>query len=601
MKGNLLFGKEKGKKKKIIIIAVSLITVLVIIGGTAFFMLRKNKTVSFPFGQGGMGAGFQLSEDWIGVSGVISVGMTEETFEVENLSSAPVIEEVYVSSSQEIAEGDKVLKLTEESIAEARKELEKTLTEAELACRAGVIEYEQNKITAQYDYQSSLLAGEQASEVYQETIEGLTDSVTKAEEELADAKEQIEEYSSYVNDNSYRSYFKVDEYQALYDENLQVLKDKMEEWGVSWEQVTGSGGTPGGGGAYSYASILSSLYQVLVQNEKDLEQAQSDYEDAVANAAFELQTLQLSLPSLEQAVTEAKENYEVQAGQAKLTYEQTLATAERAESDYETALEKAESDYEDARDNLELFENSVGDGYFYASGSGTILRVMAQAEQELTEDSVLFLYSNPEEMSVTVSVDQTDIAKLTVGEEAYVMTSGGSGYSGSIAAIYPVTSSDSRTNVTYSVKVVLEGDTSELTENQSVTVIFGASAEDIEAMQSTGKGGNAPGQMPERTDGNTPGQMPEGTDGNAPGQMPEGTNGNAPGQMPEGTDGNTPGQSPEGTDGNTPGQPPERTDGNAPGQSPEGTDGNTPGQMPEGTDGSTSDNGNGQKGEAAAQ
>ena len=223
----------------------------------------------------------------------------------------------------------------------------------------------------------------------------------------------------------------------------------MEEWGVSWEQVTGSGGTPGGGGAYSDASILSSLYQVLVQNEKDLEQAQSDYEDAVANAAFELQTLQLSLPSLEQAVTEAKENYEVQAGQAKLTYEQTLATAERAESDYETALEKAESDYEtlksdyeDARDNLELFENSVGDGYFYASGSGTILRVMAQAEQELTEDSVLFLYSNPEEMSVTVSVDQTDIAKLTVGEEAYVMTSGGSGYSGSIAAVYPVTSSE---------------------------------------------------------------------------------------------------------------------------------------------------------------
>ena len=204
-------------------------------------------------------------------------------------------------------------------------------------------------------------------------------------------------------------------------------------------------------------------------------------------------------------------------------------------------------------------------------------------------------------MSVTVSVDQTDIAKLTVGEEAYVMTSGGSGYSGSIAAIYPVTSSDSRTNVTYSVKVVLEGDTSELTANQSVTVIFGASAEDIEAMQSTGKGGNTPGQMPERTDGNTPGQSPEGTDGNAPGQMPEETDGNTPGQMPEETDGNAPGQMPERTDGNTPGQMPEGTDGNAPGQMPEGTDGNTPSQMPEGTDGSTSDNGNGQKGEAAAQ
>ena len=44
--------------------------------------------------------------------------------------------------------------------------------------------------------------------------------MTKAEEELQEAEDDIAEYESYVNDGSYKSYFKVDEYQAIYDENL---------------------------------------------------------------------------------------------------------------------------------------------------------------------------------------------------------------------------------------------------------------------------------------------------------------------------------------------------------------------------------------------
>ena len=109
-----------------------------------------------------------------------------------------------------------------------------------------------------------------------------------------------------MNDGSYKSYFKVDEYQAIYDENLKALTDKMDEWGISWSQVTGSGGgstqlsadvsgnnaQPQSGGT-SNASILASLYSILEQNLKDLEEAEDKYEDAVTNASFNLQTLQL--------------------------------------------------------------------------------------------------------------------------------------------------------------------------------------------------------------------------------------------------------------------------------------------------------------------
>ena len=529
---------RKGRKKWVI---ATLILVLAIGGGsvTAVVILHKNGNTT-EFSMPGNMAGLTLTEDMVAALGVTNVGITEETFDVENLTTDLEIEEVYAVSGEEVTAGDKILKLTEDSVAEARKELERALEDAELAYRTGKIEYEQNLITAEYTKDSAILTGQQAKEVYDETVASLQSAVTKAEEELQDAEDDIAEYESYVNDGSYKSYFKVDEYQAIYDENLKALTDKMDEWGVSWSQVTGgaSGSVLGSGGQDGNSSnvkTLASLYSVLEQNLKDLEEAQEKYDDAVTNASFNLQTLQLKLPSLQQAVTEAKENYEIQLAQAKLTYETSLSSAERAESDYNTTVEKAESDlaslkstYEDAKENLELFESSVGDGYFYASEDGTILRTMVRAEQDLTSDAVVFVYSNPKELTVTVSVDQSDIAKLTVGDSAYVQSSAGSGFTGVITAIDPVSSSSSRTSVTYSVtvQITVEDEESSLSANESVTVVFGMTEEEIEQLQQNmqGRPGDVSGgdAMPQGGPGN--GEMPQ-SDSNRDG-MPQGDSGN---------------------------------------------------------------------------
>lgn len=498
----IFFSRKKNKKW----IIVALVLVLTLGGGSvaAVVILHKNNSQS-EFSMPGNMAGLTFTEDMIAASGVTNVGITEASFDVENLTTELEIEEVYAVSGEEVTAGDKILKLTEDSVEEARKELERALEDAELAYRTGAIEYEQNLITAEYTRDSAILTGQQAKDVYDETVASLQSAVTRAEEELQDAEDDIAEYESYVNDGSYKSYFKVDEYQAIYDENLKALTDKMDEWGISWSQVTGSGGgstqlsadvsgnnaQPQSGGT-SNASILASLYSILEQNLKDLEEAEDKYEDAVTNASFNLQTLQLKLSSLQQAVTEAKENYEIQQAQAKLTYETSLSGAERAESDYNTTVEKVKSDlaalkstYEDAKENLELFESSVGDGYFYASEDGTILRTMVRAEQALTSDAVVFVYSNPKELTVTVSVDQSDITKLTVGDSAYVQSSAGSGYTGVITAIDPVSSSSSRTSVTYSVTVQInvEDEEDSLSANESVTVVFGMTEEEIEQLQ----------------------------------------------------------------------------------------------------------------------
>lgn len=504
---------------------------------------------------------FSITEEMTVASGVTGVGVTEEIFEVEELTAGLEIEEVYISAEDVVEKGSKVLKLSETSIAEAREELEKTGREAELAYRAGKIEYEQSKITLEYDRDSKVLSGKQAEAVYDATLSGLQDSVDKAREELQEAEEEIAEYQSYVNDQSYKSYFKVDEYQAAYDETLEALKDRMEDWGVSWSQVTGAGGANAGGtgvsssgssvsdgagtpssgrgtgtpssgngasdgaGTPSFGNwtavrtatvsgnnetggdgtggttgdnaadhdtpqstgpssdqiqVLASLYKVLEKQAKKLEQAEDEYEDAVVNAAFELQTLELQIPELKQKVTEAEKNYETEVLQAKVTYEKALANAESAQSDYETALRKAEtnyeklkSDWEDAEENLKLFEESVGDGYFYASCSGTVLRTMVRAGEELSAEGMIFLYSNPEEMTVTVSVNQTDIADIALEEKVYIQTEEHGAFEGVVTKIDPVSDSDSRTNVTYSVVVKFIGDMEAVPANESAIAVFG--------------------------------------------------------------------------------------------------------------------------------
>lgn len=92
---------------------------------------------------------------------------------------------------------------------------------------------------------------------------------------------------------------------------------------------------------------------------------------------------------------------------------------------------------------------------------------------------MIFAYSNPEQISVSVSVGQDDIAKLYVGETASVVIADHGNYSGVIETINPVALSNSRTSVSYAVTVNLQGDVSGLDANLTASVIFGGDASGI--------------------------------------------------------------------------------------------------------------------------
>ncbi len=493
-------------KRKILLITGSIVVIILALVLVGVFVLKQKKADSGFRGMDNFQNMALDMENMVVASGITSAGMIQELFEVEGMTEGLLVEEIYITSGDEVAQGDKILKLSDDSVTEAREELEQLLREADLAYRSGSIEYEQSLIEAEYNKNSAILQGNQAKEVYTETIASLSDSVEQAEEKLQEAKDDIAEYQEMI-DQGYYEYYKVGEYQALYDENLDLLKDLMEEWGANWSEVTGSGGGSGSASRSNNSSgdgsgtdadkaesaspdsgqlkVLQSLYRILEDNLNDCESAQEQYEEAVRSAALEKQMLEFGLSELESNLVDAKANYETQLLQAELTYEQSLATANRAESDYEAEIEKAESDYEalkdakeSAEENLKLFESLVGDGYYYATGSGTVLRTMLRANQYMNENSVVFMYNNPDEMTVSVSVGQADVNKLTVGDAAYIQSENSGSFEGVVTKIDPISGSDSRTNVSYTVTVTLTVDSGQLSTNETVTVLLGGGSSD---------------------------------------------------------------------------------------------------------------------------
>ncbi|MBR5994127.1 MAG: HlyD family efflux transporter periplasmic adaptor subunit [Lachnospiraceae bacterium] len=473
------------KKKKAIKNILIIVAILLAVGGTVFFLLLYKKSQEgatdkglFSFGlTDASGNEVTASADMFAVYGITSVDSSEVTFPVDGMTSSLEIEEIYVNTGDTVSEVTAILKFTDESVETVREELTAALRTKELAYRAAKIEYEQNKITYAYDEKTTELEGKQAGTVYNETIATLSSSVDKAKKTLAEANEKLSEYEEAMKNNSY--YEEYVNAQAVYDEDLAVIKEKLAEWGVSWEEIT-----RGVRENYStlhdqYVTILSKYYSVLEADAKAVESAQTAYEESTSTLAAEMEMLKLSIPGLEADYANAQKTYDTSILEAKLTKEQTINKADSASKEYETNIEKAKADYEqseddylDAKEALDTFEKCAGTGTFYATEKGNIIRTNARKGRSITSGSSIYTVSNPESMTVSVSIGQENIAKISVGDSSIVYLEDSGTYSAVIKTINPVSSSNQGL-VTYSVTLEMTGNFTGLSANETVTVYLG--------------------------------------------------------------------------------------------------------------------------------
>ena len=521
---------DKFGRKKLVIAAIVIVVIVgIAVGGGIRF--GKNKNVGERTGRD-MPQMPGMREDVISASGLTSTGMIEEKYELDFLETALYVEEAYLSGGDVVEAGEAVFKVSDETLEAAREELEKAATEADLAYRQGVIDYETQRLEAESTCDQAEINKEYARAEYDSALEQAKQQVETLTKQVEEAQELYDEYKAAVESNYYYTYYHVEELKQVYYDNFTYLMKLYEDWNIeelnerypnsgssgmsgSMSGGTGNsssaengndsggdmsggmqggrsgGGMTDGGSFYDEDSGKLSVYEMmdeLVQkNGDEYEAALENYERKTKTATASLESTRSDLATLQAELEEAKLEYEKQVIAGKADYETTIAESENAESVYDTEIKKLDEELEalkdekeEAEENLALFESTIGDGFFYTKSAGTVMVNMVRAGNYLSGDSILIAYSNLETVTVAASVAQEDIADIAVDDSAYVMINEYGDYEGTVTSIDPVSSSDSRSSVTYTVTVELSGDMEGLESNLTAYVYFGKPEEGMQ-------------------------------------------------------------------------------------------------------------------------
>ena len=467
---------------------------------------------------------FNSASSMVMAAGTTSVDVKAVAFEVDFLEDTSLyVEEVYLANGDSVKAGDPYIKFTEESIADAREELEAAALSAQLAYRNGQISDGESRLQAKYTYDTAMLEAQFAKQVYDDTIAQLDADYAQSSKTYEEAQQEYNEYLGRVQNQTFYEDYEIASLKKAYEDARELYMERKEYWEVTDDELNSGASAPAGFGGMErqaqqserkwIVKTMSLLEQEAEKAEEEYNTALEEYEAEIASAELTLQKLQNQLETAREDFTDAEVSYQKQSLSAKTVYETAVAKGKTAQEDYDTqlaslkdSLDRLEDAKEEADSNLALFEALVGDGYLRTEENGTVLMLMAEEGQALTGGSMVFAYSNPEQISVSVSVSQEEIAKLYVGQTASVTITDRGSYSGVIETINPISSSNSRTSVSYTVTVNLQGDVSGIDANLTANVLFGGDGDRTKAPVETILDGeeNAHGQ-PADTDKKTHG------------------------------------------------------------------------------------------------
>lgn len=486
-------------KKKGIVIAIIVLLLAAGGAGSFYYIQNQKKENDRPHVPPEM----EGREDIVTAAGTTSTGLEEKELEFTFLEADLIVDEVYVSSADEVEAGAKLLKITDNSLREATRELERAKMDASLAYRQGLIDYETGKLDAENILKKSQVDADFAQIIYDDTVAKAEVEVQKAEQEAEDAREIVEEYTDAIENDYYYTEYEVAEKEAAYEKNVALFFDKLDDYGyeldddddddpntfnIVREDGKDSGGSQDKDGALTVLQLLKSEYQ---ENKEEYDQAVADYEAATEKAKAGIAEATDTLQLKELALEEARISLEKKTVSAQAEYDKTVIEAQKAQAAYETTLkslsetlETLADEEEEAAENYELFMDTIGDGYIYADSAGTILMIRAMENTTLSKDGILLAYSDADTIEVTASVDQSDIAQIEIGETAAVVMEDYDTYTGVVTEINPMTSSSGRASVSYSVVLELQGDISQLSANITANVYFGITGGEYDEMRS---------------------------------------------------------------------------------------------------------------------
>lgn len=516
--------KTKHLKRKV----VCGFLVLAAVGGGAgaVFFMRDDVEKEKGFSMEGAVKKGDL-EMGVSASGTLA-GMTDyQLCDFSYADEALVVDTVLVESGDSVKKGDALYTLTKESVAAVRKALKSNLVTYQIALAEAKVTYQEAvneaeteyktncalKNTALTDYQDMLEEYgekvEEKSSIYQQAkriIKNYPDEIKSEEAEKEALEKQIKKYKKQFalqQEKLQKAQKKSDSLKSVYEKSLEAYEKVKTVSEYLADYTEGEQGT--------LTDLKNSIKSEMNEKYAALQKAKQVYEEAeaaaekiekkaaVLNSKIEereekSEKVSEDISEKSESLARAKKNITMYQAEyldavaeqtvgevnAEQTYEEEVSTYQNAEQIYRAALKAAESDLQEAKDDLNLvkaqksaFKTLVQGNTVRADREGTLNDISYVAGDTLNRNLPLAGYRDSSVMNVEVSVDQSDIAVVKVGDIVNVnLISSRNALEGTVSKIEAENTSESVSNVTYSVIITMDNSSGTITENETATISF---------------------------------------------------------------------------------------------------------------------------------
>ncbi len=363
-----------------------------------------------------------------------------------------IIEEVLITEGQEIAQGDALYRITEESMDSIREELNSDVSDAEVTLAKTQTQKQLTELEAKQAYETNVAYGTLADAEYRNSVQDLQDAAEEIEEQITDLKEELTELNAQL---------------AAYQADLEMEKKVLEngEYVVSTTDMVAD--------AYGWITAENAREEAA-QVVESLEESVEDTTDTIAEKQKELE-------ALEQSLTGAQRDLELGMIEARAQLEKRNLKYKNAEEAYNVSVESssfeaknAQEDYEDAAAKLNEFDSYLADRTIRAENNGVITDCPLEAGDMVNMGSSLVVLNDYDEVTVSVSVEESELSNIKEGDAVniYIASYPDEDFTGTVDSIGGSTYNSSTGTTYVEITVKLGGETSRLYEGMSAQVTF---------------------------------------------------------------------------------------------------------------------------------
>lgn len=373
------------------------------------------------------------------------------TFTASGEDSTLTVASVEVTVGQQVAEGDVLYTIEEDTVSDLEEQLQSNVEKAKADLEAVYADQTLSKTQAQNTYDTSIAGGSYADTEYNSTIQSLADAVTEAQTTLTRAQELLATYQQQLEEAN-TGYAEAAQTLA----NCEYSRDAVDKTDDPYmyvyycELVSQAEST-----ANSLENTVEQLEDNIEQATKNVEQAQTNYNKAVREQA--------------QGKITATQTRDLR----KLAYDTAQETYDVALAYLEDTAEEQEEVYADAQEAWDDFSTTIQGNSVCATYNGVVTSVnLAEGDTISTGTALISLY-DMDEVTMTVTVDEDDMTDIAVGSAAKISFTA---YPDQLfdAAVSEIADAetDSSGNVTYDVTVTLSGDVSGLFQGMTGEITF---------------------------------------------------------------------------------------------------------------------------------